>query len=420
MYRSLTIDEIGALEAQGCTAADWAEIEVSENFSTSRIHDVEFSGKIRLGRLDGTFRRPGGLERHSAIRRATLHNASIGDDAYISTCNIANYDIAANSYIENVDNIISTLDSSFGVGTEVSVLNETGGREVPVYERLSAQTAYLIAMYRNRRTMVERLITMIKVHAAKLFGCRGQIGEGAEIVNSGSITNVNIGPHTQIEGAARLADGTIASTAADPVYVGRGVIAEGFVFASGSRVADGAVVHHCFIGQATRLTNLFSAHDSLFFANCSCENGEAAAIFGGPYTVTMHKSSLLIAGMFSFLNAGSGSNQSNHMYKLGPIHQGVVERGSKTTSDSYILWPAKIGAFSLVMGRHVNHPDTSRLPFSYLIEGGNESFLVPGINLRSVGTIRDAQKWQNATNATTPTASTASTSTCSAHTRQAR
>ena len=64
----------------------------------------------------------------------------------------------------------------------------------------------------------------------------------------------------------------------------------------------------------------------------------------------MHKSSLLIAGMFSFLNAGSGSNQSNHMYKLGPIHQGVVERGSKTTSDSYILWPAKVGAFSLIMG----------------------------------------------------------------------
>lgn len=82
----------------------------------------------------------------------------------------------------------------------------------------------------------------------------------------------------------------------------------------------------------------------------------------------MHKSSLLIAGMFSFLNAGSGSNQSNHLYKLGPIHQGIVERGSKTTSDSYILWPAKIGAFSLIMGRHVNHPDTSDLPFSYLIE----------------------------------------------------
>ena len=45
------------------------------------------------------------------------------------------------------------------------------------------------------------------------------------------------------------------------------------------------------------------------------------------------------------------------------------------------------------MGRHVNHPDTSRLPFSYLIENHGDSFLVPGVNLRSVGTIRDAQKW---------------------------
>lgn len=51
------------------------------------------------------------------------------------------------------------------------------------------------------------------------------------------------------------------------------------------------------------------------------------------------------------------------MYKLGPIHQGAMERGAKTTSDSYILWPARVGAFSLVMGRHVNHADTSNLPF---------------------------------------------------------
>ena len=75
------------------------------------------------------------------------------------------------------------------------------------------------------------------------------------------------------------------------------------------------------------------------------------------------------------------------------MHQGVVERGSKTTSDSYILWPAKVGAFSLVMGRHTQHSDTSSLPFSYLIENENSTYIVPGVNLKSVGTIRDAQKW---------------------------
>ena len=93
------------------------------------------------------------------------------------------------------------------------------------------------------------------------------------------------------------------------------------------------------------------------------------------------------------MNAGSGSNQSNHMYKLGPIHQGILERGAKTASDSYILWPARIGAFSLVMGRHVSHQDTSDLPFSYLIEQLSTTYIMPGANLKSVGTIRDAKKW---------------------------
>ncbi len=394
-YRKLNATEIKSLKSRGCTSADWSRVSVVDGFKCESVDNVEFSGDVCLGLLEGAFERPGGMVRRSHISHVTLHNVTVGNGVYIRhVANyIANYDIADGVYIENVDCIVCTLGSTFGIGTEVSVLNETGGREVPIYERLSAQTAYLIAMYRHEREMGEKLVAMIKAYAEQFRGQRGWVGVCAEITNCGTITDVNVGDYSRIKGATRLKDGTTVSSKADPVFIGRDVIAEGFVFASGSRVDDGAVVRHCFVGQATNLSHLFSAHDSLFFANCNCENGEAAAIFGGPYTVTMHKSSLLIAGIFSFLNAGSGSNQSNHMYKLGPIHQGVVERGSKTTSDSYILWPARIGAFSLVMGRHVNHPDTSRLPFSYLIENHSGSYLVPGVNLRSVGTIRDAQKW---------------------------
>ena len=205
--------------------------------------------------------------------------------------------------------------------------------------------------------------------------------------------NVRIGDYAYISGACRLSNGSINSNEAAPVRVGDGVICDDFILSSGSHVDDGAMLTRCFVGQACKLGHNYSASDSLFFSNCQGENGEACAIFAGPFTVTHHKSTLLIAGMFSFMNAGSGSNQSNHMYKLGPIHQGTLERGAKTTSDSYILWPARVGAFSLVMGRHVNHSDTSNLPFSYLIEQNNTTYLVPGVNLRSVGTIRDAQKW---------------------------
>jgi hypothetical protein len=213
---------------------------------------------------------------------------------------------------------------------------------------------------------------------------------------------VRIGDYCHIEGVNLLSNGSINSNHHAPVYIGHGVICNDFIISSGSKVDSGAMLNRCFVGQACTLGHSYSASDSLFFSNCQGENGEACAIFAGPYTVTHHKSTLLIAGMFSFMNAGSGSNQSNHMYKLGPIHQGTLERGAKTTSNSYILWPSRVGAFSLVMGRHISNSDTTNLPFSYLIEQNNTTHLVPGVNLRSVGTIRDVQKWPKRDKRTDP------------------
>ena len=223
-----------------------------------------------------------------------------------------------------------------------------------------------MALYRHRPALIAAMKEMIGNYVGTVSSCIGTIGSNVVIADAGYIKNVKIGDCCKIEGTARLKNGSINSNAAAPVHIGVGVIGDDFIVSSGSSIEDGVTFSRCFIGQACHLGHTYSATDSLFFSNCQGENGEACAVFAGPFTVTHHKSTLLIAGMFSFMNAGSGSNQSNHMYKLGPIHQGIMERGSKTSSDSYLLWPAKVGAFSLVMGRHVSHQDTSNLPFSYL------------------------------------------------------
>jgi len=241
--------------------------------------------------------------------------------------------------------------------------------------------------------VIEKLRAMIEAYVASVRSSMGLVARGARIANSRLLKNVRIGPAAVIEGVNRLENGSVNSCVEDPVYIGPGVYADDFIACSGATITDGAIICHCFIGQGCVLSKQYSAENSVFFANCGGFHGEACSIFAGPYTVTHHKSTLLIAGLFSFLNAGSGTNQSNHMYKLGPVHQGVVERGSKTGSDSYMLWPAKVGAFTVVMGRHYRNSDTSDLPFSYLIENEDESVLAPGVNLRSVGTIRDARKW---------------------------
>ncbi len=395
IYRKLTEKEISVLESQGCSAADWSEIEVAEEFSAEYVKSVRFSGNVRLGAFRKEFTLAGGVKKHSGICFATLHNVTVGDDCCIENVKnyIANYDIGHDTFIENVDIILTDGLSSFGNGVEASVLNETGGREVVIFDRLTAQTAYIMALYRHRPELIAELKKLIRKYVEGISSSCGHIGHNVTIVDSGYIKNVKVGDFCKIEGASRLKNGSLNSNEVAPVHIGSGVTGDDFIVCSGSSVEDGVTFSRCFIGQACRLGHNYSASDSLFFSNCQGENGEACAIFAGPYTVTHHKSTLLIAGMFSFMNAGSGSNQSNHMYKLGPIHQGIMERGAKTTSDSYILWPAKVGAFSLVMGRHVSHQDTSSLPFSYLIENQGTSYIMPGANLKSVGTIRDAKKW---------------------------
>ena len=78
---------------------------------------------------------------------------------------------------------------------------------------------------------------------------------------------------------------------------------------------------------------------------------------------------------------------------MGPIHYGCLERGTKTASGSHLLLPANIGAFSVCLGKITNHPDTRNLPFSYIISDGRETFVVPGINITTVGLYRDIRKW---------------------------
>ena len=394
-FRHLLPHEVIALQSNGCVAENWEHVWVADAFKCDPIHHVRFSGTVCLGLYEKEFILPGGLRKKSGIRNVTLHNCTVGNHTLIEDIHnyIANYVIGDECLIQNVDVMYVEGKATFGCNVSVSVLNETGGREVPIYNGLSASLAYLIALYRHRPLLIERLQALITDYTEQHASEYGVIGDHVRIVNTGTIRNVQIGEYAVVENATRLANGTINSNKLAPVFVGDSVIAEDFIITSGAVVSDAAKLIRCFIGQASHVTHNFSAHDSLLFSNCTFENGEACAIFAGPFTVSMHKSSLLIAGMYSFLNAGSGSNQSNHMYKLGPIHQGIVESGSKTTSDSYILWPARVGAFSLVMGRHHHHSDTSDMPFSYLIESDDETYLVPGVNLRSVGTIRDAQKW---------------------------
>ena len=394
-YRQLTQDEIEVLERNSCWAEDWSRVLVAENFRPYGFHRVLFYGDIRLGSFDKQVEVTKGFTKHAGINDATLRNVTVGNDCLIEKVGnfINNYNIGDDCYISNISTMETTEGATYGEGHLVSVLNEMGDGNVILFHDLNSQLAAFMVKHFKDKPLRDNITRLVNEEIRFTQPERGTIGNSVKIINTKEITNTVVKDDCEINGAARLSDCTILSSKDASVYIGTGVICENSIISNGCSITNSVKMQECFVGEACQITNGFTAEASVFFANSYMANGEACAAFCGPFSASHHKSSLLIGGEFSFYNAGSNTNFSNHAYKMGPMHYGTLERGSKTASGAYVLMPAKIGAFSVCFGKLMNHPDMRCLPFAYLLAYGETMYIVPGRNITTVGLYRDIKKW---------------------------
>lgn len=371
--RNLTEAEIAALEHNGCVADDWSNVKVSHSFDAaeSRIRNVEFFGCVNLGCFDSDVEADGGAVRKSGIFNACLENVTVGD----------------NAYIRNVGIIRSQKSARTAWGRKIAVLCESGDENVVLHPWLSAQEAAIMVQHSDE---MQDYMAGIEEDGSHSLDDFARIGNNTVIINVKTIENSNIGDETKIVNATRI-EGCEISGGAE---IGDNVICRNSIVCRSASVQSGATVDSCFVGEAVEISSYFSATNSLFFANSIMSNGEACAAFCGPFSVSHHRSSLLIGGMYSFYNAGSGTNYSNHAYKSGAVHYGFMRRGAKTASGAHILLPAEIPPFTMVMGKVTNHPQLADFAFSYLIADADRLWLVPGINFATLGTYRDVNKWK--------------------------
>ncbi|WP_443606343.1 DUF4954 family protein, partial [Alistipes finegoldii] len=269
--RYMTPAEISAAESLGSSAEAWSQVRVSEDFTPFQLLQSHLEGTVE-----------------------------IGSGARIIRSRVCNYRIGEGALIEGVTALECRRRSTFGNGVGVATMNECGGRTVRIFDRMSAQIAYLMAVYRHRPQTVAALERMVEAYAEAGASEMGSVGRNTRIVGAKFIREVRIGDEVCIDGASMLENGTVC----DEAHIGVDVKAYDFIAAEKAHIDNGSIVERCFVGESCRLDKAFTAAESLFFANSHCENGEAASIFAGPYTVSHHKSSLLIAGMFSFFNAG--------------------------------------------------------------------------------------------------------------------
>ena len=394
-YRQLDEKEIRQLEDNNCWAEDWQRVMVADDFNPNAVRNVTFYGDVKLGSFDKSIEVSKTFMRRTGVYNATLRNVTIGNNSLVENVGnyINNYVIGSDCYISNICTMETTEGATYGEGNIISVLNEVGEGNVMSYHGLTSQIAALMVRHAGNNAFRTAIRRLVAEYIQRTTPDTGTIGNGVKIVNTKEVTNTVVYNDCEINGAARISDCTIMSSPEASVFIGTGVICENSIIAHGSSIINSVKMQDCFVGEACKLSNGFTAAQSVFFANSYMSNGEACAAFCGPFSSSHHKSSLIIGGMFSFYNAGSATNFSNHAYKMGPMHYGTLERGSKTASGAYLLMPAHIGTFSVCFGKLMYHPDTRSLPFSYLIAYGDIMYLVPGRNLTTVGLYRDIRKW---------------------------
>lgn len=388
--RNLKDIEIEQMKVLGCSAENWSAITVDDDFNTESYRCVTFRGRCHLGTCRGMHHSSYYEHRPSGVSHVVLEDCFLGREVLIEHVNdvIRGYRIGDNVTIAHIAQLKADEGATFAIGAPIAVLDEMGGRTVYISNHLSAQLAYITAFAKHDEDLQRHIASLVEQEAKQVAEQGAFIGEGSTLLYGGIFQNVCIGQGTYIEGPVALKNGTVADavkieghTSANTFWIGR------------DSLLQGVTLLHTFVGEGCHLSGGFYAHDSLIFANSTLANGECAAAFLAPYTVSMHRSTLLIGGLFSFFNAGSGTNQSNHHYRLGAMHYGILERGVKFASDAYVLWPAHIGAFSKVFGRIYTLPNTEDFPFSEVRGEGNKTLLYPALTLVQVGTWRDLFKW---------------------------
>ena len=141
--RNLTTAEREQLIKQGCSASCWDTIYVGDGFSAERVRTCHFEGRVEIG-ADVTI---GGITTH-----------------------IKNYRIEDGATIVGVGRLECEGLSSFGEGVMVATINEAGGREVPLYRGLTAQLAYILALYRHRKEALHWWYRFPEPNEMRLWG----------------------------------------------------------------------------------------------------------------------------------------------------------------------------------------------------------------------------------------------------------
>jgi hypothetical protein len=264
-WRHLRSAEIETLVKNGVTCGDWDSLLVTDPFTPHLIKNCEFSGLVRLGRLQNVVLEHHELKTSAGITNSLIISCDVGDNCAIHNVrHLAHFILGDNVVLLNIDEMNTTNHAKFGNGilkegesedTRVwlDLMNESGGRAVMPFDGMIPADAYLWAKYRDDQRLVQRLGEMTQEQFDARRGFFGQVGKATVIKNSRILKDVKIGSRCYIKGANKLKNLTINSSDEEPTQIGEGVEMVNGIVGLGCRVFYGCKAVRFIMGNNTSL-----------------------------------------------------------------------------------------------------------------------------------------------------------------------
>ncbi|MFP4579237.1 MAG: DUF4954 family protein [Candidatus Sumerlaeia bacterium] len=381
-FRALRPDEIHRLEAGGNGAEDWSRVRVSDRFDPSLVGGCYFSGSVCIGKLEkGRVECEVGYLPYG-LYHCRIDDCEVGDRAALHHVRwMSNVTLASDVCMLDVGELTARRDARFGLGVEVEVWNEIGGRAVRIFESMIPADAFLWAKYRGDQALMDAFAKMTEAANSTRLRSRGKVGKGARIFHTRTIRDTIIGEAARIDGADRLENLTIRSDADEPTHIGSGVEVSDGLIGPGCHVQGRVRAGRFILGARAKLESGARFFDSFLGDNSTIACCEVLNALIFPNHEQHHNNSFLIASCLqgqSNIAAGAtiGSNH-NSRANDGEILAG---RGFWPGLCTNFKHDCRFASFSLIAKG--NYPAELNIPLPFTLisndDATNTLLLIPG------------------------------------------
>ncbi len=380
--RSLTTAEVERLEALGNTAEDWRRVRVAEGFDGERVRQSHFRGDVVLGRFSDDVTPVDGVRIPAGVVRSTVVNSVIGHDALVCDVRLlANCIAAEYALLWDCGMIVGTGRTTFGIGQILPLGVETGERSLPVYAEITVAVAAALTQGRVREQLLKPYERLLADHEQAVASPYSIIERGALVRGTALVQDAYLGPHAVVDGAARVENSAILSSADEPAQLSAGVCVKHSLIQWGSHVSDLALVEQSVVLEHARVERQAKVSGSLIGPNTTVAEGEVTASLLGPF-IGFHHQALAIAVRWpdGKGNVGHGASAGCNHTSRAPDQECVLGEGVFLGLGTALKYPIDLSKapYSVVASGVSLPPQKISFPFSLIDIGSPPAGVPPG------------------------------------------